>query len=285
MVRGVFTAASGMMAQQDNMSVIANNLANVDKTAYKRQLTLFKSFPEMLMRRVNDDGVVHIPLGSYDIGPVVGKMGTGVEVNHIATIHEQGYGLKQTGNDFDFALEGKGFFTVLTPEGERYTRNGSFLLDSEGYLVTKDGFKVLGLNGPIRVQANNFYADEFGRIWINSTFNNSRETMVDRESNGWENTKLLDEFKLVNFYDDRELTRVGNSFYAETRYSGPAIVLSATGGRPKVHQGFLEASNVNPVLEMVRMIEVQRAYEANQKMITTQDALLDRVVNQVGRGI
>lgn len=284
MVRGLYTAASGMMAQWENIDVISNNLANVDHTAFKRDVSVFKSFPEMLIRRMSDDGVVQLPLGSYDIGPVVGKLGTGVELNKVFTNFDQGNGLKLTGNDFDLALEGKGFFTVMTPQGELYSRNGSFLLDSQGYIVTKDGYKVKGVqNEAIQVKAGNFKVDEFGQIWVNDNFKDAHPgAMVDGERNGWESARMLDQLKVVNFYDERELKKVGNSFYAETRYSGKGEILGIGHGRPKVHQGYLEASNVNPVLEMIKMIEVQRTYEACQKALTSHDELLGRVISQLG---
>jgi flagellar basal-body rod protein FlgF len=143
MIRGLYTGASGMIAQMGRINVLSNNLANVDTTSYKRDTTIMKSFPEMLIHRINDDGVREIPIGSYDLMPVIGKMGTGVEINEVFTNFTQG-SFRQTENDFDLALEGEGFFSVQTEDGERYTRNGSFLIDRDGYLVTKDGFRVLG---------------------------------------------------------------------------------------------------------------------------------------------
>ncbi len=155
MVRGLYTGASGMIAQEARLDAIANNLANVDKTAYKKDLTLFKAFPDMIIRRLNDDGLGITPAGSYDTMPFVGKLGTGVEVNEVYTIYEQG-SLMRTENPFDVALDGKGFFTVMTERGERYTRNGAFTLNKDGILVTHNGLPVLGQNGIIKLQKNNF---------------------------------------------------------------------------------------------------------------------------------
>ncbi len=104
MVRGLYTGASGMLSQSIRMDVISNNLANVDKTGFKKDITVFKSFPEMLIRRQNDNGLVKFPLGSYDKMPVVGRLGTGVEVNEVFTDFQQG-SLKKTENPFDFAIE------------------------------------------------------------------------------------------------------------------------------------------------------------------------------------
>ena len=121
MVRGIYTGASGMSAQQVRLDAISNNLANLDTDGYKRDVAVHKSFASLLLRRMDDDGVTLNPFGSGDMAPVVGKIGTGVENNEIYTEFEQG-ALKQTESDFDLAMDGKGFFAIQTPYGERYTR-------------------------------------------------------------------------------------------------------------------------------------------------------------------
>ena len=277
MIRGLYTGASGMVAQMRRLDTIANNLANVDLNGYKRDTVINKAFPEMLIRRMNDDGMFVFPLGSIDTTPIVGKLGTGVELNEVFTVFTQG-SLKQTENPFDLALEGEGFLSVLLPDGERYTRNGSFLLNDEGYLVTKHGEFVLGENGPIKVKKNNFVIDQDGVIYQNATFSGDERRLVSLEENEWENLERVDRLKIVDFKRLRYLKKMGNSFWRDTEESGPAEI--AVGDRrPKVRQGFLESSNVNVVTEMVRMIEVQRTYEANQKMIQTQDSLVGRLLN------
>jgi flagellar basal-body rod protein FlgG len=208
-------------------------------------------------------------------------MGTGVELNEFYTDLQQG-AFKETTSDFDFALDGKGFFAVATPWGERYTRNGSFILGKEGYLETKEGFPILGENGPIRVKANNFQVDKEGRIWINAAYEDDPYVLVGRESNEWEDIVLLDILKIVDFELDRYLEKQGNSLYRESETSGPAFIIEP-GMRPAVWQGFLEASNVDPITEMVQMIEVNRSYEANQKMIQAHESALGTLVNQVAR--
>jgi flagellar basal-body rod protein FlgG len=270
MIRSWYTGASGMRAQQWRLDAIANNLANVDADAYKKDVVSFKSFPEMLMRRMNDDGVHTNPMGSVDSAPIIGKLGTGVELNELFTNFEQG-GLKQTDSDFDLALDGKGFFAVSTPWGERYTRNGSFQLGKEGFLETKEGYPVQGENGSVRIGDNEFQVDKLGRVWIH-TFNEQGES---------ENT-LVDTLKIVGFDIDRYLQKQGSSLYRSTDVSGDAQVLGI-GDRPRVIQGFTEASNVDPVVEMVQMIEVNRAYEANQKVIQSGDTMLGTLINQVAR--
>jgi flagellar basal-body rod protein FlgG len=152
----------------------------------------------------------------------------------------------------------------------------------EGFLLTKEGYPVLGENGPIRVQANNFQIDKDGRVWINAAYPNEPDVTVGRESNLWEDPVLLDTLKLVDFELERYLEKQGSSLYRESDYSGPAMIMPE-GERPPVLQGFLEAANVDPVIEMVQMIEVNRAYEANQKVIQAHDAALGTLINQVAK--
>ncbi len=281
MIRGLYIGASGMVAEWNRLDAVSNNLANTDLTGYKRDTVVFKAFPELLMRRMDDDGVKRIPMGSIDVAPIVGTLGTGVETNEVYTEFTQG-AFKETGSDFDFALEGEGFFAVLTPAGERYTRNGSFVLGPESLLVTKEGYPVLGENGPIKVKENNFVVDQYGNVFVNRRFLPNDQRLVSRSENEWDQTEKLDTLKIVRFPRSRYLRKQGSSMWKDTEESGSALLVERDR-RPKVHQGFLEASNVNPVTEMVRMIEVNRAYEANQKSIQTHDTLLGRLVNEVLR--
>ncbi|MDR1804040.1 MAG: flagellar basal-body rod protein FlgF [Treponema sp.] len=281
MVRGWYTAVSGMRAQQWRLDAVANNLANVNTDGYKREQAAFKAFPELLLRRMKDDGEYLHPFGSADVAPIIGRLGTGVELNELYVDFEQG-SLKETESDFDVAMDGKGFFVVATPWGERYTRNGSFQLGKEGYLETKEGYPVLGENGFLRVHANNFQIDKDGRIWINAEYaDDDPNIMVSRENNTWAETALLDTLKIVEFDIDRYLKKQGSSLYYDTETSGPAIVMEEN--RPKILQGFVETANVEPVREMVQMIEVNRAYEANQKVIQTHDSMLGGLINQYAK--
>ncbi|PIE04614.1 MAG: flagellar basal-body rod protein FlgF [Spirochaetales bacterium] len=267
MIRGLFTASSGMRAQEHRLDALSNNLANVDTNGYKRDVSVHKAFPEMLMHRFNDNGEFRFPLGSVDTAPIVGRLGTGVEYNESYTVFEQG-SLKVTENDFDLALDDKGFFVVDTPRGIRYTRNGSFWLGKEQILETKDGYPVMGENGIIRITKDFVKIDKLGRVWQQETQDSDPQ--------------LVDTIKLVGFKRDRFLKKQGNSFWTENDLSGPAVDLYGTR-RPGVHQGYLEGANVNPVTEMVNMIAVNRAYEANQKAISTHDQLLNRLINQAAK--
>lgn len=281
MIRGLYTGASGMMAQMHRMDALSNNLANVDVTGYKKDTSVSKAFPEMLIRRMNDDGLYKMPFGSMDTAPVVGTLGTGVEYNESFTVFSQG-ALKQTENPFDMALDGEGFFTVSVDGQERYTRNGAFLLNDEGTLVTKEGHSVLGQNGEINIKKNNFVIDEKGNVYQNAAFADDPERLVSMMENEWQDLELIDTLKIADFARERYLKKEGNSFWKSTFESGEAVQ-TKLGSETKVVQGFLEGSNVNPVTEMVKMIEINRAYEANQKVIQSQDSLTGRLFNDILR--
>ncbi|NIZ47025.1 flagellar hook-basal body protein [Entomospira nematocerorum] len=292
MVRGLYIGASGMQANENRMNVVANNLANVDLTGYKKDVSILKSFPEMLIQRSHDNGVVKLPIGSYDSSPIVGKLGTGVEYNETFTTFEQG-SLKQTGNAFDLALANnddtiaRGFFVIETPQGERYTRNGTFILGKEGYLETKDGYRVLGDNGPIQVKLHNFVVGKDGTIYHNQAIDDDPRILTSARENDWSAREIVDRLRIVHFYDtmdqpaERYLAKVGNSMWSETELSGPAVDLEEK--RPQVLQGFLEASSVNAVQEMVTMITVNRAYEASQKTIQSADNAIEQAISKVLR--
>jgi flagellar basal-body rod protein FlgF len=281
MIRGLYTGASGMMSQMHRMDALSNNLANVDVTGYKKDTSVSKAFPEMLIRRMNDDGLYKFPFGSMDTAPVVGTLGTGVEYNETYTVFTQG-ALKQTENPFDMAMDGTGFFSVSVDGQEKYTRNGTFILNDKGILVTKDGHTVLGQNGEINIKKNNFVVDEKGNVYQNAEFSDNPERLVSMMENEWNELELVDTLKIVDFPRDRYLKKEGSSFWKNTYESGNAQQIEL-GNETKIVQGFLEGSNVNPVTEMVKMIEINRAYEANQKVIQSQDSLTGRLFNDILR--
>ena len=281
MVKGIYTAASGMRAQQWRLDSVANNLSNVNTDSYKREQAVFRANPQMLIRRMSDDGVYRHPFGSGDSAPIIGMLGTGVELNELYVDFSQG-AFKETENDYDLALDGKGFLVVSTPYGDRFTRNGGFMRGKEGFLETKEGFPVLGQNGPIRVQENNFKVDKEGNVWINAEYADDPDTMISMQHNEWGQVVLLDTLRIVGFEYERYLKKQGSSLYRDNEFSGPPIELDIEM-RPKVHQGFNEAANVDPVIEMVQMIEVNRSYEANQKVIQTHDTMLGTLIGQYAK--
>ena len=262
MIRGWYTGASGMNAQQNRLDAISNNLANVDTAGYKRDIVVSKSFPELLIRRTNADGVYEIPngMGSADAAPVIGKLGLGVETNESYIDFTQG-SFKLTNTSTDIALSGKGFYTIETPNGERYTRNGDFFIGKEGILETKDGYPVLGENGIIKLENDRFMVNQDGVILS-------------------EEGEEIDRFKVVRFDNERYLQKMGESLYSTNDIAGPAHIAEGNE-RPVFIQNYSETSNVNVVNEMVQMIEVNRAYEANQKTITSEDSMMGTLWQKV----
>lgn len=260
MIRGWYTGASGMNAQQNRLDAISNNLANVDTAAYKKDVAVSKNFSEMLLRRTQADGVMKNPFGSNDVAPIIGKLGLGVETNELYTEFEQG-SLRLTDSQSDVALSGEGFFAILTPQGERYTRNGSFLVGKEGLLETKEGYPVLGEKGVINVLETKFKVSKDGKITN-------------------EDTDEIDRLRVVRFPNERYLKKIGSSLYIDTEISGEAQIAEGAK-RPEIIQGYVETSNVNVVNEMVQMIEVNRAYEANQKTIQAEDTMMQTLWTKV----
>ncbi|MCK8816384.1 flagellar basal-body rod protein FlgF [Natroniella sulfidigena] len=246
MIRGLYTSASGMAANLEQNDTISNNLSNLNTSGYKKQLATKHEFPSYLLHRTDQQ-----------VTPT-GKIGSGVMVDEIKTDHGNG-SFKKTGNDFDWAVQGEGFFTIQTPQGERYTRSGEFTLNDQGEVVTQDGHPVLGENGILQVPFE-------GEISID----NNNNLLVDE--------MVIDSIRVTGFEDKNGLTREGSNLFA----AGPEVdnVFLATGG---VVQGYLEESNVNAIEEMTRMINNTRNYEANQKGIQAHDDTMGKAVNEVGR--
>lgn len=261
MIRGWYIGASGMNVQQNRLDTISNNLANVDTTGFKRDIAVSKTFSELLLRRTKADGVYETPFGSADSMPIIGKLGLGAETNELYTDFSQG-SFKATDTSTDLALGEKGFFVVNTPDGERFTRNGNFHLGKEGMLLTKEGYQVMGENGAIHLDDDKFFVNEDGMI-------------INREEN-----TVIDRIKIVRFDNERYLDKMGSSLWNKNDISGDYHIAEGKE-RPRVLQGFVEASNVNVVNEMVQMIEVNRAYEANQKTVQTEDTMMDTLWNKV----
>lgn len=268
MHRGLYTGACGMLAQASHLDNIANNLANIDTTGYKRDETLFKEFPKMPIHRLYDS-YSWTPKGKLDARPGVGWLGTGVGIDGVVPIFTPGP-TKQTGNNFDLAISGEGFFVIEAPWGEAYTRNGAFTISNDGYLSTQDGYRVLGEKGPIPVIEGNFFVSgENGKIFYNE----------EGKTNDWKTAKEQDKLRIVKFNDVSSLKKKGDCFYEATPDSGLPEPMKKT----RILQGYLEGSNVSPVEELVKMIEVQRIYEACQKSIQAVDDTMKLSIEDVGR--
>lgn len=248
MLRGLYSSFAGMRAWLFRQDVVASNLANVNSHGYKQDLAVFRSFPSRSM--VALEGKEGGGSGVQPLGPYIG----GVLLGEVRTDFSQG-ALEQTGVPTDLALEGEGFFAVRKAGQVLYTRNGSFHLDARNYLVTSDGAEVLDESGnPIRVEGE-LVIGEDGTI------------RVAGEERGRLGIHAFDELE--------SLRKVGEGYFATAQVSRRA------SGR--VVQGYLEASNVNAVDQMVKMIEGLRAYESNQRLILTQDRTLEKLVNQAGK--
>ena len=245
MIRGIYTAASGMLAETTRADTIANNLANGNTAGYKKDVAISKDFASVLIQRINDGPEA----------PVIGGLGVGTVIDEIATIQSNG-AMRYSGNPLDLAIDGKGFFAVQTAAGIRYTRNGTFTRNARGRLVTADGQEVLGQNGPITLP-------DGGQVTVDSTGN----VLVEGATVG--------QLRVVEFDNERELIKEGANLF-----QAPNNGRQATG---KVSQGFLEQSNVNVISEMVNLISGYRAYELNAKTVQTHDQLLDKAVNEVGK--
>jgi len=256
MIRGLYTSAWSMKANNKKMDVISNNLANVNTTAFKKDTVVFESFPDLLAVRVNDTRSRLNPSGR------VGTLELGSDVGEVYTYFNQGQ-LVKTDNYFDLAISNSStaFFTVqvIDENGqarEFYTRDGAFTTDHEGFLATKDGHRVLGLNGPILIGEGKFSVEGDGTI------------IKDNEVAG----RLL----IRDFTDTTTLRKYGNNLLARTDETQERAFEGT------IMQGHLEQSNVNIIKEMVDMITVIRSYEANQKIIQAHDSTLGKAVNEVG---
>lgn len=260
MVRGLYTAWTGMVNEQKRLDVIANNMANSNTTGYKKQNVTSQSFDDELAVRINDNNLD--TTSKYPIG----YMNLGVKIGETYLDFSQG-SLRETGNTYDLALSGDGFFTIQTTnkQGEtttKYTRDGSFTVNTEGYLVTKDGDYVLDTNGE--------------RIQIPGA-QTARNVAIDQNGNILVDGQQLATLGIVSFENPQALLIYGENMYDATEAAG----LQASNAI--VQQGYLEMSNTNVVEEMVDMITITRAYEAGQKMIQTVDNTLNKAVNEIGK--
>lgn len=222
MISGIFRLMDGSLAQQHRFENISNNLSNINTNGFKKSVISF------------DKALSQNSISSLDLspGPVV-----------------------HTGNNLDVALEGAGFFKVMTPEGIRYTRDGAFTLDKDGLLITRSGNPVLGENGPITLSGDNISIERDGQV---------------ADQNG-----LLDKLSIVDFTEPRFLQKEGGSLY---HHSGEKRnIVSAE--QPSVQQSYLEKSNVNPSEEMIKMIEAFRNFESVQKAIQNMDEITSKMVN------
>jgi flagellar basal-body rod protein FlgG len=243
-----------MLAQQTNVEVISNNIANMNTTAYARRRAEFNDLLYQDMRRVGST--------SSDAGTIVPagvQLGLGVKTAAVYRIAEQG-SLQSTENSLDTAIQGKGYFQVELPNGDTgYTRDGSFQLSPDGQVVTHSGFLVTGL-GAVPVGASSISINEQGQLFY------TQDGVIEPAQAG--------QFELAVFPNDAGMEAIGDNLFLETPASGTATVGTPGGpGLGTILQGFLETSNVNVVSEITDLISAQRAYEMNSKVIRTADEM------------
>ncbi len=259
-MRALSIAATGMLAQQQNVEVVSNNLANMTTTGYMRRRTEFHDLLYQNLRRVGstsgEDGSV-VPAGV--------QMGLGVKLAAVYRIHNQG-NLAATDNTFDLAIQGQGFFQIRLPNGETaYTRDGTFQLNANGEIVTHDGYVVQpGITVP----------DDA----VDVSVNQAGEVLVKLD--GQVNLQNVGQLQTAIFPNEAGLSAIGSNLYLETPASGsPTVGTPQSAGYGSILQGFLETSNVNAVEEITNLISAQRAYEMNSKVIQTADEMMRSLTN------
>mgnify|MGYP000692488955 CR=1 FL=1 len=257
----LWTAKTGLDAQQTRMQVISNNLANTNTTGFKRDRAVFQ---DLLYQNVRQPGA---PTSENTALPSGLSVGTGVRVVSTEKLHSQG-NLSRTEDPYDLAIQGRGFFEIQTPDGTvAYTRDGSFQLDAEGRMVNASGFV---LQPGIQLPANATGVT----IGIDGT--------VSATQSGDTGIVELGVISLSDFTNPAGLQSLGGNLFAETAASGaPFQGVAGSGGLGTLVQGSVETSNVNVVEELVSMIETQRAYEINSKAISTTDGMLQYVNNNL----
>ena len=250
----LWAAKTGLDAQNTNMAVISNNLANVNTTGYKKGRAVFQ---DLVYQNIRQVGAQSSQNTQYPTGLT---LGTGVRIVSTEKLYQQG-SLNQTGNSLDIAITGKGFFQITMPDGTlAYTSDGSFQLDSQGNVVTASGYPLSpAITIPSNAQSVTMGSD--GTVSVTTPKTPTPTT--------------VGQIQLASFINEAGLQPSGNNLLIESAASGaPQAGTAGTNGLGTIQQGSLETSNVNVVEELVNMIETQRAYEMNSKAITTADQML-----------
>lgn len=256
MLKGLYTAYTGLRNEQYRMDIMSNNLANSSTVGYKKEGSTSQTFDAVLAYKLKD---------TTEVGNLPRRIGynnPGVKIGEVYNDFTQG-SFQITDNTFDLALSDNGFFTIefTNKAGEtstKYTRAGDFTLNKDGFLVTKDGDYVLGTNGRIRLDPN-------------------AEAAVNKDGSITQNGAVVARLRITDFEDYDYLVKYGETYFE------PVEGAETKASEAEVFSGYLEASNVQVVSEMVDMINITRAYESNQKIMQTYDSTLEVAVNQLGR--
>ncbi len=266
--KGVYTALSGAMAQSLKLDTIANNIANVNTPGFKRDQQVFN---EYLTANEKPPSVIQVPRIPASIESFYDMQGGDkgfVDTKGTFTDFSQGT-LKHTGNPLDVALDGPGFFEVLTPQGVRLMRSGNFTLNGEGDLVNKDGYKVLQSGGEGAEPASRALK-----------VNGQSPISINDRGEVFEGTERLGQLSIVKVLNPDSLQKIGNSQYGFKANMAPQMV---NVENPSLRQGFVEMSNVNVIQEMTDMIMTNRVFESTQKAISAYDGMADKLINVVGK--
>jgi flagellar basal-body rod protein FlgG len=262
-MRALSIASTGMLAQQMNVEVIANNLANMNTSGFKRQRA---EFQDLLYQNIEQAGAQ-----SSDSGTIIPsgiQLGAGVRTAAVYRVTSQG-DMSSTSNPYDLAVQGPGFFRIQQPDGtDAYTRSGNFALSPEGQIVTDKGYVVApGIAVPQNALS----------ISVNA------QGQVSAQLPGQTQPQTLGQLELVRFPNEAGLSAIGDNLFLETPSSGsPQSGLPGSSGYGTIIQSFLETSNVNPVEEITSLITAQRAYEMNSKVITAADEMLQQTARMGG---
>jgi flagellar basal-body rod protein FlgF len=249
MTRGMYTSATGMLANQTALDAVSQNLANANTTGYKQDVPQFQSFSSTLLRRMTDAGA----------GPSVGSLGQGAGVQSLATDFSSGT-LQKTDNPLDVALTGDASLVVKTPQGVRLTRDGALTRSVQGLLVqTNGGGTVLGQNNqPIQIPAT------------------AKDIVISAAGQISADGRAVGQLRLAAVSATSGATKVGDNLFSQASLSAPAAGSS-------VRQGYLETSNVSVIKEMVAMIALNRSYETNEKMLKSEDDATGKAVDDVAK--
>ncbi|MFZ4712796.1 MAG: flagellar basal-body rod protein FlgF [Bacteriovoracaceae bacterium] len=283
-MKNIWVPLSAAIAQQRNVETIANNVANANTPGFKRDQLVFKEYLTGLDKGLEDIDLPNREFSPEDFYHSGGAENAAVTVDGSYTIHAQGQ-MAQTGNSMDLALQGQGFFEVLTPNGIRYSRRGNLSISKDGELVTDQGYKVLKKLDPALLASQGREASAPST----TTRVPAPEERIIKIPNGklsinlegqiYSNGIQGDDLSIVEFSDLHALKKEGNSLYANPDNTN----IKTKDNNTRVHQGMIEQSNVNAVAEMSELIKAHRHFESIQKAISTYDSIAGKAANEIGK--
>jgi flagellar basal-body rod protein FlgF len=248
MIRGLYTATSGMLAGLLRHETIIHNLSNVQTVGYKADRATLTDFPSLLLNEIRQG----------EVRSEIGEAGTGVSLGTLKTDFEEGP-FKLTEHPFDFAIAGDGFFRLDTPDGIRYTRDGRFHRDTDGGLINADGYRVIGVDGPITVPEGQLAVNPQGELFVGDS--------------------VVGQFSLARFENVEDLVKDGQTMFVN-RDEEPQLMAAS---EVQIYQGYLEESNVDTAQAVTEMMSILRAYQASQRLVQFQDQINGQAANELGR--